>query len=640
MPSLPTVHGLVTVALLKAQFDEGKDHIGMFLPFLLDTLARMQVNNADAEMIKEAIEGRHGLAIPTPTLRILLKRARRYGVSREAGRYVITQSRLPDAGIEQRKAILREEHNALASAFVHFARSQGGTVLATDHALDLIFKFVAQNEVELLLADSPTVVARQLDTPGKRESHLTARFLLNVALRDERLTAYIERLLEGFVLQHALLLSDINALRARFNKLSVYFDSNVLFGALGLLGPSRRAIFLEVIDLLRKSGARLGVFGATMREMTRILDVYVARLRTNEGRRSLRPTALTRHILTSRMTPSDLRQYRALLDRKLRGIGVLPTTRPRRIRAYTLDEKDLSERLSVGDNISDGINEPRVVHDVDCVAAVLTLRRGRVTNDLPRSHAVFVTAGRQVLQTTRTWFRDQGLGGVPPIIHWNTISNLAWLKRPAHGTTSKVHQLTALCGAALRPDRATWQRFLDHLEKLEESNELDSDESVAILVSSLTDELLVELEDDGDLGASSLEEVVDRVRRTYASRAEEEIAAAKAQVRDSNEQVEAIERRQEAIANIVGNVGSWGTFGVLVIVSVSAVLLTSIAANVITLFSVIFGATLLGLRRALKDKLTSSVARALTGQTAEIRGTAPGRRYLVGQERDDEPSDA
>ena len=34
MAPLPAVRGLVTVALLKAQFDQGNDHIGMFLPFL------------------------------------------------------------------------------------------------------------------------------------------------------------------------------------------------------------------------------------------------------------------------------------------------------------------------------------------------------------------------------------------------------------------------------------------------------------------------------------------------------------------------------------------------------------------------------------------------------------------------------
>ena len=619
MTSLPAVRGLVTVALLKAQFDQGKDHIGMFLPFVLDAVGHMEATNADADMIKVAIEERHGLAIPIPTLRTLLKRARRHGISRKGGRYFIQQSGLPDVGIEHRARILKEEHHALAEAFIEFARSEGTILNTTDDALALIFTFVAQNEVELLLADSPVVLARRLDKPGKSESHLTARFLMNIALKDPRLTAYIERLLEGFVLQNTLLLSDINALRTKFDKLSVYFDSGVLLGALGLLGRPSRVMYLEVIELLRKSGARLGVFDVTISELKRILDLYVARLMTSEGRRSLRPTPLTRYVLTNRLTASDLKQVRTLLNTKLRHLSVFPTDRPEHIREYTLDEKDLSKRLSVGGEFGDTINEPRVVHDVDCVAAILTLRSGRVTSDLSRSRAVFITASSKVLQTAREWYRDQDQGGVHPIIHWSTISNLAWLKRPGLGTTSKVHQLTALCRAALVPDRKTWQRFLDHLKKLEESNELDSDESVAILVSALTEQLLLDIEDDEDLDSSSLEEVVERVRESYAKIAEEEIATAKEQVRISNQRVEDMRSHHASVSDRIGRLGSWvAIVSIVVIVMLAGINWTSLTLNAITIVTFIYGVNVIGVRRKLEDMLSSWAKRLLNSPSSTL----------------------
>ena len=623
MPLLPAVRGLATVALLKAHFDQGNDHIGMFLPFLLDTARHMQVTNADAETIKNAIAERHGLAIPTPTLRTLLKRARRHGISREGGHYFIRHSDLPDTGIEQRRAILSQEHNALAKEFIVFAESKGTTIDTTDTALALIFKFVAQDEMELLLEDSPAVLARQLDKPGKRESHLTARFLTHVALKDQLLTGYIERLLEGFVLQHTLLLSDVNAVRSRFDNLSVYLDSGVLFGAIGLLGVANRAMSVEVLDLLRRSGARLGVFGVTILEMRRILDLYAAKLTTNEGRRSLRQTPLTRHILTSRMTASDMKQTSVLLDTTLRGIGVLPSSRPTRTNTFTLDEQDLSERLSAGGRLGDRPIEPRVVHDVDCVAAVLTLRRGRVSPELSRSHAVFVTGSSIVLQTTRRWCSDQGLAGVPPIVHWNTIANLAWLKRPAHSVTSKVHQLTALCGAALQPDRETWRLFLDHLKKLEHSKELDSDESVAILVSSLTEQLLMDLEDDGDLDSNSLDEVVDRVRKRYAGQAEKEIAAVKAEARISSQKLDELQRGQADLADIVGRRGSWAIIVIVgIVVVLSLVYLTKFTTTAITIATLVSGGSLLGLRRRLMYRLSSWTRRTLgaRSRTTESEG--------------------
>ena len=612
MTSLPAVRGLVTVALLKAQFDQGRDHLGMFLPFLLDTARHMHVSNTNAEAIKEAIATRHGLKIPTPTLRTLLKRARRYGISREGGHYFIRPKDLPDTGIEQRKAVLRQEHNALARAFMTFAARNGTPMPTPDAALALIFRFIAQNEVALLLEDSPAVLARQLDKPAKRESHVTARFLMSVALRDDELAGYIKRLLEGFVLQHTLLLSDVNALRTRFDGLSVYLDSGVLFGSLGLLGSTSQTMFREVIALLRKSGARLGVFGVTVLEMERILDVYVNKLMTNEGRLSLHPKPLTRYILNNRLTSSDLKQTRVLLDSRLRSIGVVPSSRPSRNRNYTLDETDLSQRLSAEEGTSDRVYEPRVVHDVDCVAAILTLRRGRTTTDLSRSHAVFVTASRTVLEKTRKWYSDQGCSGLPPVIHWSRIANLAWLRRPAHGATLKVHQLTALCGAALQPDQDTWQRFLTHLKKLDDSNEIDSDESVAILVSSLTEKLLVDLEDEDDLDANSLDEVVERVRKRYAREAESEIAEAKAAVRVSKEIVEGMERRHATLAGIVGRYGSWLiTAMVLFLLLFLVVHFTSFTTITLTVLTAISGVSLVGLRRHLRPKLSSWATRLL-----------------------------
>ena len=627
MTPLQATRGLVTVALLKAQFDQGRDYIGMFLPFVLDAVRHMNVTNADAEMIKMAIVDRHGFAIPIPTLRTLLKRARRHGIARQGGRYFFSKSDLPDAGIERRAGALEGEHHALAQAFIKFAKSEGHTLETIDSALALLFTFVAQNEVALLLDDSPAVLVRELDKPGRQESHLTARFLLHVALSDPTLTSYIEHLLEGFVLQNTLLLSDINSLRTRYDKLSVYFDSGILLGALGLLGKPSEIMYRELIDLLRHSGARLGVLDVTMSEIGRILDVYVAKLLTNQGRRSLRPTLLTRHVLTNRLTAADLKQIRVLLDHRLRNLHVFPTDRPKHIREYTLDEKDLSQRLSGHGGIENTVHEPRVVHDVDCVAAILTLRRGRVANDFSKSQAVFVTDSREVLETVRKWYRDQDLGGVDPVVHWNTISNLAWLKQPAFATNFKVNQLTALCGAALSPDRKTWQRFLDHLNKLEEEGELDSDEAVAILVSALTEESLLDLEDDGGSDSDSVDEVVERVRRSYAKQSEEQIGMAKKETRVSDQRLREMQHHNATVSDAVARTGSWIIIGMAGLgVMLSAVYFASFTANVITVVTLVSGVSLLGLRRWIERALSSWLQRLLKGPT--IAGNSDAKQEM------------
>ncbi len=60
----------------------------------------------------------------------------------------------------------------------------------------------------------------------------------------------------------------------------------------------------------------------------------------------------------------------------------------------------------------------------------------------------------------------------------------------------KLHELVALCAAALRPSREIWEAFVRELRKLEASGQITSDESVAIIVSELSDIRLGELQDE------------------------------------------------------------------------------------------------------------------------------------------------
>ena len=82
------LRGLATAALLKANFDQGNDHLGMFLPFIVDSVASLPNDDFSVQDLKECLRATHGLSIPQETLRILITRAKRKGFLRsEAGRY-------------------------------------------------------------------------------------------------------------------------------------------------------------------------------------------------------------------------------------------------------------------------------------------------------------------------------------------------------------------------------------------------------------------------------------------------------------------------------------------------------------------------------------------------------------------------
>jgi hypothetical protein len=96
---------------------------------------------------------------------------------------------------------------------------------------------------------------------------------------------------------------------------------------------------------------------------------------------------------------------------------------------------------------------------------------------------------------------------------------------------------------------------LKHLDVLEKSNKITSNEVAAVLVSAMSDRLLRDVEEDdpSDIDAATLDEVVERVKESYGARAdarvqevageyERRLADLEAKTRAESERASAAER--------------------------------------------------------------------------------------------------
>ena len=170
------------------------------------------------------------------------------------------------------------------------------------------------------------------------------------------------------------------------------FDSGLVRQALGYEGVAPRALMRDTIDLLKSSGVQCLVFDKTVDEIRKILTAFERRLGTSQGRRGQRPSPMARHFVTERFSPSDIREMFALVDQEIRAVGFQIAKTPRRVAQRVSAEQALSTRLA--DRVTGDELEPRVVHDVDCVAGILTLRKGYRPQSIDDARAVFVSDSR------------------------------------------------------------------------------------------------------------------------------------------------------------------------------------------------------------------------------------------------------
>src|SRR5437762_2963320 len=122
------------------------------------------------------------------------------------------------------------------------------------------------------------------------------------------------------------------------------------------------------------------------------------------------------------------------------------------------------------------------------------MRAGRVATRIEDSRAVFCASSISVVRSVQRWYAGEGQRGVPPIIHQFAISSIAWIKKPSAARGVKIHELAAICAAALRPARSTWNKFMENLQKLRVDHVLSDDETIAIVASEMTEPLLQDLE--------------------------------------------------------------------------------------------------------------------------------------------------
>ena len=503
MPTRALPPSVATAALLKSQLDQGHDYFDLLAPFVQRAVMDLRQEVIEPRAVRENIQARVGLDVPLRTLVALLERLSRRkdsGVRKEGGAYLRSGSA---SSHEDDAAPLIRSLNALGESFAKYCGGRLPAVRDADAALGLLCGFLEAHSATLVL-DGPQSAVRT----ARREDIIVASFLTTALGSDTDDGHALLSLLQGLVLARAVTLQDLAEIERRLSELVVYFDTPFVLSLAGLYGPTDHAAAQDAVRLLKDLGATPAVFDATVAEVRRILGVYEDRLDTAAGRQSLYWTPLTAFLLSTNATGADVRTRSALLEATLGKEGLVIHTTPPRQREYVGDEIALAGAL---EDIRGEGHEARERHDLNCVASILTLRRGRQVEKLEDARAVLAATG-MVVQSVRAWWRETGGSGLPPVLEYSAIINYCWVKRPR--TAGRIHrfELAALCATLLRPSPEAWDRFRKELKKMAADGHSSREEAAVVLIDSYASKLLVQHEESETIGPGTVADIVQRVR--------------------------------------------------------------------------------------------------------------------------------
>lgn len=520
---------LVSIAILKVNFDQGRDYIDNFIPFVAECIRLSPSPVVSLEYVQECIAKSFGFSIPQFILKTILKRAKRRGfIEKKDKVYYRVDSAFSGWDFPEKRRVLLHEYEILVGELVRFTRSNYGIDLSPNRAVEILNRYIRRHSLEIL-SGATTL----LDREDSRENFILGEFIFYIQEEKPEHFRFLENMVKGRMLADTLFFGDFSTIEQRLSSVEIYLDTTFLLRACGYSFEYYVKPCVELLHLLRELGARLACFEHTYQEMEEILKGDAERLR-NYFQPAYGETY--RYFCEVGKTPSDVELLAARLPHTLEKLHVKIKKRPPHEISLGVDEEKLRRLLQerVGYR-----NRRALLRDIDSLTAIYRLRRGRTTLPLERCGAIFVTTNTALARASLEFFSEQvGPHKIPICLPARIIATLAWLKKPQKAPDLPHNVIIADCYAALSPSDALWLKYIEEVENLRVRDDISEEDYYVLRFSSHARDALM------DVTLGEPEVITEGTVREVLRRAHEAIRAEEERKRREAERI-ANEARQE-----------------------------------------------------------------------------------------------
>jgi hypothetical protein len=549
---------ITSLAILLVNWDEGKEYIDNFVPFVGQCIIALNPEVVSAQELQEKLHRDYGLQVPQNTIKSILKKAEKKGYVQKAGEaYVPNFEALRTLNFETKRQESLRQHNALVQKMQEFADKRYSLSLTTEASEDILFSYIRMHDIELLncIVTGETLAEAELKM-GRKQSYVVQAFVKHIYENDPECSKYLDAIVKGHMLANALILPDLGNARRRFRHTSVYFDTPLILRALGYEGRARQTACKELFDLLKEVGAHVCCFRHTRDEVHSVL--YACKMALAEADSTRVPYgAAFHHFSHLRFTPADLELEMAMLNKNIEKLGARIEEKPEYVDKYQVDESRLEETLEALVNYPTGRERARI-HDVDCLSAVFRLRKGQSYYTMEECCSLFVTPNNSVCRVNTEFFVGDNYvnqGAIPIAVTDYALTNILWLKRPTSAPTLPRKYIVSECYAAMEPGERLWHKYLDKVKQLNERGDISEDEYYLLRETQLARTELVEITmgDEDVFVEGTPQEILERIRQSIREGDLRELALEKERHEDAERQLrfeQDAAREREQVLNL------------------------------------------------------------------------------------------
>jgi len=463
-------NAIVSLAILKVNFDERKDYLETFVPIVAEAIRCAKSEIVSIYDIQSEIRKNFGLNIPQNAVKAILKKAKKENfIYIDKGMYKRNNSKLKTMDFHSVQQGMLKKQEQVVNALVEHCNTKFSLKWSYNEAEIALQDYIEDNQIFRL----KNRIIPKVENKENCTRYYVALFIQQLLDDNSYLLEYLDDAIKGMMISATLFVTDAARIRENFKETNVYLDTTFIIYSLGYAGKTRQEPCKELLAMLYESGARIRCFSHTVLEIDGVLTACASKIANKDLYSAYGPSI--EYFITEGKTSSDIMLLVSQLERNMNLINIKITdTPPYNNRCY-IDEQDLNSKLSEEIGYR---NVNAIERDVDSVSAILRLRKGKNYARIEDCRALFVTTNSNLVNFINSYLnKGEEINGAMPLISDYTLTNLLWLKSPMKIPDLPRKKIIADCFAATQPDERLWNKYIEEINKLSKYGEIKEDES-------------------------------------------------------------------------------------------------------------------------------------------------------------------
>lgn len=484
-----------SLAMIQALRKKGLIYIDYFVPFLLYVFKKKNTEKIDILQLGKHIQDEFGLIIPFHGVMSIINRTIKKGyVEKKYGEYYVNKAKINQENkFDEVRNKQIKNLEVVVNTFIQYAHDKFSQILTSEEAQEAFLSFLKKHDVELVLSSNEEALLPEVKRK-KSNLYLVSKFIIDIQMNNKDIFKYIVELSFGQIIADCLLFDEVGKFPSNFKGVRFYLDVGIIFNLIGVKGIERQNAFYSFIIGLKKAGAKLYIFEHTYEEVAKNLNLCLYWIdnplfdEKKAGRTML-------FFLSEGFTKDEIELFIIKANTLLEKAEIQKVSKPpySGLEIYQIGEKELEKCILdfYGDNTKQD-RDITIQRDIDSIAAVHRLRKGKRFFTLHDANDIFITTNGALVGANRK-FEKEKLNFQHEISTTLTdvfIGTILWVSHPQEYEKLNIEMILADAYAAINPDEVLYKHYIESLRKLRDDKQITVDEFMLLRSHNVAIELL------------------------------------------------------------------------------------------------------------------------------------------------------